>query len=88
MSPARGQPSLTMIDKLWPWQVELTREAAWGDLSIAIGEWTRYRVPKGDCRTRQPPDHSKVRYAFRTREQAEAFQGEFGGELRDAAPKW
>ncbi len=83
MSRARGRPSETEIDRTHPFQVELDRLHVETEVRILVANWMDYRVPQGDGDRRQPADRSKKRFAFRTREQAAAFQAQFGGTLHE-----
>ena len=87
MSRARGRPSETLIDRHHPWQVELDRLHVENEIRIQVAAWMEYRVPKGEGERRQPADRSRKRFAFRTREQAQAFQAQFGGTIHEAREK-
>ena len=80
---ARGQPSLTLIDYQHPWQVELARDYVENEVRLLVADWMLYRIPPGQGARRQVPDRAKLRFAFTTQQQAEAFKAQLGGVLHE-----
>lgn len=80
---ARGQLSVTHIDRLHPWQVELAKTYVENEVRLLVTDWMQYRTPPGQGARRQVADRTKLRFAFTEQKQAEAFKAAFGGVLHD-----